>query len=97
MERIGAAEARNRRQPISEAAVEEDHDQGDDRDPLDRLDLDGVVHAGPDVGDGRGGDQEDRRRRHRNALGQRRREHGEREADSDDEDDAGEVGDLGHG
>ena len=79
------------------AAVEEDHDQRDDRDPLHRLDRHRVVDLRPDDGDRRSRDQEDRRRRHRNPLGQRRRERRDREAGGHEKNDGAEVGDLGHG
>ena len=80
-----------------DAAVEEDDDQCHDRDPLDGLDRHRLVHARPDVGDDCGSEQEDRRRRHRNAFSQRRRERRERETRGHDQNDGAEVVDLGHG
>jgi hypothetical protein len=80
-----------------DAAIEENDDQSNHRDPLDRPDRHRLVHARPDIRDRRGAEQKERRRRHRNTLGQLRRQDGEREARCNEENDAGEVADLGHG
>ena len=78
-------------------AVEENHDQRHDRDPFHGPDRDVGIDRRPQVGDDRRGNEEDRRRRHRNAIADPRREHPEREPACDEEKDSSEVGDLSHG
>jgi hypothetical protein len=80
-----------------EAAVEEDHDQSNYCNALHGLDRHRFVDARPDVGRCGGGDQEERRRRHRNTFSETRRKRCERKARGHDQDESGEVGDLGHG
>ena len=82
------ARPRKRRQPMSHAAVEEDHDQRDDADPLDGHDRDRVPERGKEVGGRRGGEQEERRARDpRRRSAEHAAEEREREARRDDEDD----------
>ena len=79
------------------AAVEQDHDQRDDRDPFHRQDRHVLVHLRPEVRDDRCRDQEDRRRRHGNATGQARRHHRERDSPRNEKKDGCEVCDFSHG
>ena len=79
------------------AAVEQHDDERDDGDALDRSHRDVLAQNRPHIGRHRGGDQEDRRRRDGPMVAQLRRENRERERARDNQDDEGEVGELGHG
>ena len=80
-----------------DAAVEQDHDQRDNRDPLHGQDRHRLVHLRPEIRDDRRRDQEDRRRRHGDPSAQRRRDDRERDAAGSEEKDGCEVRNLGHG
>ena len=68
------------------AAVEQDHDQRDHRDPLDRDERDRVLEARRHVRGDRGREQEQRGTRDREPLGDRPPEERQREPGRDDED-----------
>ncbi len=84
-------------EPDVQAAVEEDHDQRDDADALDGLDRERVAHR---LGRARRASPAPSRKSAafgteiRSAT--RMREHGEKHARRDDEDDRAEIGDLAH-
>ena len=77
------------------AAVEEDHDEGDDADPLDGADRD-VSERGKGVRKQRRGDQEQGRPGNPKPLAQPARHDREREPGRDEEHDQSEVVDLVH-
>ena len=65
------------------AAVEQDHDQRDDPDPLDGRDVDPELRE--EVGRDRRGDQQERGRGDRHPLGELERREGEQDRDGDHE------------
>jgi hypothetical protein len=79
------------------AAVEEDDDQGQHRDPLDVFDRELPPQAREDLRRDRGREQEDGRRGDRDLLADPVREDGKREDRRDDEDNQAEMGELAHG
>ncbi len=95
-ERIGTAAAAEAAPADVEAALEEDHDQRDDADPLDGDEGDLVVDPRHEVGDHRRGDEEERRARDRQPFGDRTAVQRQRDPAGDDEHDQTEVWDLRH-
>ncbi len=79
-----------------EAALEEDHDQGDDADPLDGDEGDLVVDPRHEVGDHRRGDEEERCTGDRQPFGDCTAVQGQRDPAGDHEHDQAEVWDLRH-
>src|SRR5215212_10047196 len=76
------------------AAVEEDHDQRHDRDPLHGADRDVLLQVREEVGHDGGTEQEQRRGGHREPAREANRHQREREATGQDQQDQPEVGDL---
>ena len=102
-ERPEDAEREDRRRRAAEAtpadvepALEEDHDQRDDADPLDGDEGDLVVDPRHEVGDHRRGDEEERSARDRQPFGDRPAVQRQRDPAGDDEYDQTEVWDLRH-
>ena len=93
---IGTAAVRNLLQPDARAAVEEDRDQRERRDPLDVLEREQAREPVGELGGDRGDDQEQRGRRKADPGGEDADEDRDRERPGDDEDDAPEIEDVVH-
>ena len=93
---IGTAAVRNRAQADAHAAVEEDRDQRERRDPLDVLEREQAREPVGELGGDRGDGQEQRGGRQADPGGDDPDEDRDRQRARDDQDDAPEVDDVVH-
>ena len=93
---IGTAAVRNLLQADARAAVEQDRDQRERRDPLDVLEREQAREPVGELGRDRGDDQEQRGRRQADPGGEDPDEDRDRQGPGDDEDDPPEIEDVVH-